>query len=212
MLRAQVLGLTAGLSVAMFCAAPASANEAIIEDLKNRISEEYDLTWFTEGMEVSISKRRVSVSADGENVDLSQTYLRDGDMLGELVEQDFSTSDDADIARAVLGEEQYASLMKGRVPGDVSFDRSCDGDECDFSFDASGPGFDLSFDGDCDASGCEYSFDSSVDRAEAEREWAEEEADREADRREEEADREADRREAAADREADRREAERDYD
>lgn len=84
-------------------------------------------------------------------------------MLGDLLGSDLSIDDDVTIVKQVLGDALFTELLSGKIPSDISLDRSCDGSDCDFSFDASGEGFDVSSDGSCDASGCDYSFDRSDD-------------------------------------------------
>lgn len=137
----------------------------IADALMARISAEYNPAMF-ERVEYSIHRNRLTVSADGAGIDLTQTYAYDGKTLGDLIGYDLSVDDNPDLVRQVLGEELFSQFLAGRNPSDVSFDRSCDGDDCDFSFDASGPGFDVSSDGSCDSSGCDTSFDSSNDEDE----------------------------------------------
>lgn len=196
--RLNITAFVATLAGAAIATTPMLASEDIAAAINTRLGAEYNLGWF-ENIGYKAKRRKVKVSAEGPNINLDLVYAYDGEILGEVIKYELSTSDDPAIVMALMGEAAYAELMDGRAPTDISFDMSCEDGECEVSFDASGSGFDMSFDRECDMSGCEYDFDMSDDAMEAAIE-AEEEARDEA---EDAADDAKDREEDAKDREED---------
>ncbi len=142
--------------------------EAINEAVLDSLSTAYDLAWF-DTIEITIEDDLVRVQAEGEVIDVERTYYIFDGFLGPLFGAVEGIHSGSALIDRVFVDGAWITEVDGNVATDMSFDETCDESGCDFSFDASGPGFDVSYDVSCDESGCDYSYDlSSEDYDESE--------------------------------------------